>query len=299
MPDLITHLGATYALARNGRRWDVRWFLLGAILPDLVTMSPYVLMDLVPALGRLDPDFAHLCVHMYHTPFMCALLAGLIALCTTRFAFVFGAVTSGAVLHLFMDLFQKTADGGVFFYPLRIRSTAIGLFWYGEWWTEPLALLLLALVLWLWRRDRGRIPAVGFQFRANRKLRLIPLFLVPLLALPLLTRQAAYHSNVNARRFLHEPAAFEGKPVGLSVSEVVAVNARDYVLRESGLTARVARVTGLALEAGDWVSVKGVYHAPAIVPHTVYKHKYTTKVMLSGAGLLLLGLLWFTCPRRD
>src|SRR6056297_3385410 len=131
MPDWVFHIGLTFILLKIFRQTDIRWFLLGAILPDTVAMAAYVIVDYGSAVIPLDPLWAHTCLHMYHTPYIMLLSAGICGLLSSDFKKVFFAVTAGSFFHIFCDLFQKTAGGGsAVLFPFYIKNFSLQVFWY-------------------------------------------------------------------------------------------------------------------------------------------------------------------------
>lgn len=121
MPDLITHCSVAYFF-----KWIFRdkliLFILGTILPDLLTRGIFIIF----------PSLVAFLLPM-HTPFV------LIFVCYFLCLFfeegirkgIFIALLSGSYLHLFLDFFQIHVGEEEYswFFPFSWKSYEIGLFW--------------------------------------------------------------------------------------------------------------------------------------------------------------------------
>jgi hypothetical protein len=122
MPDLLTHLVVAQGCrtaARGG--WLTSWFLIGAVLPDLL------LRPISIGFPELFWFFMPL-----HTPvglfLVCMLISGVQQEESRRL--VFYNLLGGVGLHLFLDFFQKHIGGGYYLlFPFSWRSLEWGLFW--------------------------------------------------------------------------------------------------------------------------------------------------------------------------
>jgi hypothetical protein len=97
------------------------WFLIGTILPDVLTRPVYIVF---PSL--------HWFVMPLHTPIGLFLVCQLISrfLPPQQQRPVFYNLMGGAVLHLLLDICQKQmGDGYHLFFPFSWSSFEIGLFW--------------------------------------------------------------------------------------------------------------------------------------------------------------------------
>jgi hypothetical protein len=120
MPDLLSHVAIAYGVKRcSGKLFLTPWFLLGTILPDILSRPFNILFPLV---GWFFMPF--------HTPAGLLLVSALIsefsATSMRRLAFL--SLISGAALHLFLDLFQRHSGGGYYlFFPFSWRKFEFGL----------------------------------------------------------------------------------------------------------------------------------------------------------------------------
>jgi hypothetical protein len=122
MPDLLTHIMVAEGCRKIG--WKGRltpWFLVGTVLPDLLT-RPFTV---------LFPGF-YWWVMPLHTPI------GLLLVCTLLSRFyprqqrsqAFSNLIGGAAVHLLLDVGQKHIGSGYqLLFPFSWSSYEIGLFW--------------------------------------------------------------------------------------------------------------------------------------------------------------------------
>ena len=125
MPDLLTHLivaeGCRKATLSDALTY---WFLVGTILPDMLT-RPF---------NILFPSLYWFFVPL-HTPvglfFVCMAISQFFSTAERRS--VFCNLLGGAALHLVLDLFQKhIGEGYYLLFPFSWRSFEIGLLWPEE-----------------------------------------------------------------------------------------------------------------------------------------------------------------------
>jgi hypothetical protein len=120
VPDLLTHLIAAQ-LCRKGTRGHLltAWFLVGTILPDVLT-RPFGIA------------FPSLFFMPLHTPvglfFVYASISSLAPDSSRRS--VFYNLLGGAALHLLLDVFQRHIAGSYYLrFPFSWWSFELGLFW--------------------------------------------------------------------------------------------------------------------------------------------------------------------------
>jgi len=143
MPDLVTHVIAGYGVQRGLWPRLSPWFLVGAVLPDILT-RPFTI---------LWPGSFWWTMPL-HTPL------GLLLVCAA-FAFlhrpaarasVFLNLGAGSLVHVALDLFQAHLAGSYFlFFPFSWRSIEVDLIWPET--TLYLLPLWIAIGLWLAIRE--------------------------------------------------------------------------------------------------------------------------------------------------
>jgi hypothetical protein len=122
MPDLITHLSASYFLNKPYRIFKYSTlFYCGAVLPDLATRAV-----------SIPFHAAAFAVHPLHTPLgiglLCLLLCFFFAEEGRKEVFI--SLLAGSCLHLFLDLFQKHMQPGyTLLFPFSWRPFEFGLLW--------------------------------------------------------------------------------------------------------------------------------------------------------------------------
>ena len=132
MPDLMTHLTASYLLKKAvaPRRYMVP-FLLGATLPDMLTYIPLIVSGFLPL--RSMPLWVN-AIPFFFFPFhgivTFTLFSWILALLfpTEARKGIFLNLELGGLLHIFMDLLQVKhgEDAGYLFFPLSGKSFALG-----------------------------------------------------------------------------------------------------------------------------------------------------------------------------
>ncbi len=141
MPDLVTHVVAGYGLQRGLWPRLSAWFLVGAILPDILT-RPFTI---------LWPGSFWWTMPL-HTPMGLLLVCAAIALVRGGSPSVFLNLGGGSLVHLFLDLFQAHLAGSYYlFFPFSWRSVEVDLMW-----PETSLYLLpvwIALGIWLGIRE--------------------------------------------------------------------------------------------------------------------------------------------------
>lgn len=156
MPELATHSLVGYIVAKSARKSElVLIVLIGAVLPDVLTRIPSIILELF---GRPWAKYAEFFGPL-HSPFplllMCLLICQFFA-AEIRKA-VFFSLSVGVGTHLFLDILQRTIAGMGFqkvplggylwFFPFSWYDFQIGLFWpEGSLYAIPV-LAALAFIL--------------------------------------------------------------------------------------------------------------------------------------------------------
>ena len=290
MPDWITHLGTTYLAAQGAsslspRLADIRYLLLGALLPDttrlVVSLVDILDWPAVPAFTYFIP---------FHSLLLTALVAGAIAVLVPALngssLKAFFLMMAGAAFHFLLDDVEGLVGcGSTTFYPFYFGKPFSG--WNSEGNFAAMLLVISAIALGVALGQRARWPAFSFQFTRQR-LFVAAALLVTALVIPLFFRQWMVQQNAYFLGFAANPAAFEGQSVELCFSEIV--NTRPVTVEEFD-TSFVLH-TSDAFNLGEWVSVRGVYRAKKIHPTTLVRHRGFSDVGLSFiAALVFVGLM--------
>jgi len=121
MPDLLTHYAIAHLSARRWWRPATSIFLLGTILPDLLTRPFYIFW----------PEMFWLVMPL-HTPAGILVVSGMIAAAfhAEHHATIFWSLSGGAALHFVLDALQKHLVAGYFWlWPFSWWTTERGFFW--------------------------------------------------------------------------------------------------------------------------------------------------------------------------
>jgi len=122
VPDLISHCLANRIFAQGKLKKYLLFFLIGTILPDVLTRAPLFFLS--------NCYRCNWFIGVLHSPIPSILAAALICLLFIDKKPVFFAVLSGIALHLFFDAFQKHLVGGYYWlYPFSFWTGEWGLFW--------------------------------------------------------------------------------------------------------------------------------------------------------------------------
>jgi len=130
LPDLLTHFLSAYILGR----WTIpsramrSIFYFGAILPDLFSRAPVILLELI--LKRFPREIFSFFVN-FHSPFVVFWFSVLISQFFQKDRRkIFFLLSSGAIFHFILDFFQKHIEPVYFWlFPFSWQKYEIGLFW--------------------------------------------------------------------------------------------------------------------------------------------------------------------------
>jgi hypothetical protein len=148
MPDLFTHFASGYFISRHKTLRRYTFFLiLGAILPDILTRVPEIVLDRFFGI----PVFHF--VIIFHTPVCLLLTSYIFSLMLEKRerlqAFIY--ILAGSYLHVALDLMQRQIGDGVYIplFPFSFETIQLGLFHYNASITLFPAIFILVLVVWL------------------------------------------------------------------------------------------------------------------------------------------------------
>ena len=122
MPDLISHCLVSRILFLGKFKKYLLLFLIGAILPDVLTRAPLFFFS-----------GCYRCawwIGVFHSPFPLFFVVLLFSLFFKRVKEAFGALFLGVLLHLFFDSFQRHLGGGYYWlFPFSFQTAEWGLIW--------------------------------------------------------------------------------------------------------------------------------------------------------------------------
>ena len=148
MPDLFAHFASGYLLSYPGkfRRYNAL-FVLGAILPDVLTRIPEIIFERLLGL----PVFHFF--NALHTPvgvIFASYILSFVFLEEER-KFAFTCFLSGSLIHIGLDLLQRQFYYAVYmpFFPFSMETFQWGFYHYNASLIFFLPLLILTFFLWL------------------------------------------------------------------------------------------------------------------------------------------------------
>lgn len=280
MPDWISHLGAGYVFRKFFAKYDLRVFLLGLILPDIIIPPLKILekLDLLP-----DELMLVLYTAPFHSPFIQFIFAAFISLFNEKVAMCFFALFSGSMIHLVLDALQfKQGEGVLFFYPLSFRSCTYSIFNVERLYYIPVVLLFLFLLIRIYRESG--------HYRSRFRLKNLPFALVLLVILafvPYWTKDAMMQKGPSCIGVVVQPEQWEGKDVGIFYARVISEN--PCVIEH--LSRPYALICDRWLEVGDRVSFNAIYRGGKLYTREVYVHN-SLKWYYSLIGLFFIILMF-------
>ena len=297
MPDWVLHLGSAYAGLKFFKVKEIRWVLLGSLLPDVISRVAYVLFDLLPL--KLNHQFFHLYFNFYHTPFMVLFVSAMIALLTRKPYQVFCLIYLSSLLHIFLDLFQKSMGGGSpIFFPFKLNNFSFQLFWYDSIWIKIIFFITLLILILMFFKERRKFKTVVLDHFSFKKLGLFLMLLLFCIFFPFLFVKKGLKENIFSTSFIKNPKAFEGKKIFLTVSKIIKKKQQFYI-KEGSQVFLLTSNQNQSLKEGDWVSVEGIYQKGEIFAHTIHKHDYYFKIKASLVGGMLFLFFYFFYHKKN
>ena len=287
MPNMLAHIGvqgvATRALIRDA---DLRWVLLGCLLPDF----PWILQRLgktfVPGLNPYD---LRLYAIGQASLALCLLLSGALALSSSQPAKIFRLLALNAVFHLLLDACEtKWANGVHLFAPLSWELVNFGLFWPESWLIFLLTLFGFAYgVRAWWHIPPPPTPATP---RPLWQRLCATLLVVGYMLLPLALRSGPYAMDNHSMKTLREGALRTGRPVEFDRNRYLKQTAGDRLRTFAG---EELHVIGTHSERSGIVSVRATFVDPTTVHiDDIHAHWGASRDLASYLGIVLLVGLW-------
>lgn len=150
MPDLITHCLASRIIVLGRFKKYLLLFLIGAILPDVLSRVPHFFLA-----------FSYRCswvIAVFHSPLVLILFVLIFALLFKDKKQAGSGLFFGMVFHLFLDSFQRHIGGSYYwFFPFSFKTGEFGLFWPEESLSFIPYLILITLAFYgfeLYRKGR-------------------------------------------------------------------------------------------------------------------------------------------------
>ncbi|MHC4339193.1 MAG: hypothetical protein ACYSX0_03125 [Planctomycetota bacterium] len=289
MPNTLGHFGAQGVATRLLiKEADPKWIFAGCIIPDIPWIIRRAVFTLIPSSNAYD---IRLYAIAQSTLALCLVLAGALALLSSRPRLTFLVLGLNSLFHLILDACQIKWGSGIYlFVPISWTSTDLGMFWPESWPTYLLTLLGLIYFSFAWWRRPGR--SVSLRFPRGRALIGATALLAAYFLLPLALMGGADDANAHFVHTVREPRA------GAKVEF-------DRIRYEQSLERDVLRTwarTEIAVEGNTpgeaaQISLRGVYKDPkTLIIREYHVHEGFSRDLMSYAGLvllLLMSLRWF------
>ncbi len=150
MPNTLAHIGfQTLFLKAITKGLDIRWILLGCIIPDLPWIIQRLVKSAIPAVDQLE---LRSYVVVQSSLLFCIIASLGFALLAQRIPRTFAMLGLGCLLHLLLDASQtKWANGVHLWAPWDWSLLNFGWYWPESWVTYTLTALGLGVSLLYWR----------------------------------------------------------------------------------------------------------------------------------------------------
>jgi hypothetical protein len=286
LPNLLVHYAVQVVTTRAAcREADLRWILLGVLVPDLPWIVQRVASTFAPA---IDVYELRLYVIAQASLMISLVACAAFAVLARRTRTVLGILAANAFLHLLLDACEtKWANGVHLFAPFSWAIWNLGLFWP----ESPLALALtlagaaVTLGVALWRPGRLEPTAL----RSPRRWLLAGLAGAVWLLAPIAFLDAVEASDSHFAATLRNVDARPGRGFELDRSEF-ALTRDGWVLH--AWTNEDFPVASDSPRAEGTVSVRGRFVDERRVEILEAHHHESWRDTASYAGLALLALAW-------
>lgn len=286
MPNTLLHIGVQAAATRAvAPAADVKWLLLGAVLPDLPWIFERLLMPWWPAAHIYD---LRLYAVVQASALFAVVLCAAFAVLSRRPGFVFALLAANVVLHLLLDASEcKWGNGVHLIAPWSWSPLNFELVWPESQLVLGLTGGSLAYLAWLLARRPGE--PIGLSFRRARLAAAAPLLLA-YFALPPQFVDAALAADNHSIATLRHDGDRTGRPAAIDRATVEARGA-GWILRTlSG--DEIAVVGALPLEAGT-VSLRGRFQADgALHVEEAHRHVPWLRNAPTYLGLAVFATVW-------
>ena len=152
MPDLFAHFASGYLISRDSRlRAHTALIVLGAVLPDLLTRLPEIILDRFLGLN------VYHAVEIFHSPMILCLVAFVFSLLMDPVirtkAFIW--ILFGSLVHVLFDLMQSQFGESIYmpYFPFSFVRVEFGFFHFNASIAAfPILLLIVVFAFVLSRR---------------------------------------------------------------------------------------------------------------------------------------------------
>lgn len=291
MPNTLAHYGVQGILARGVfPPVDVRWILVGCVLPDV----PWILQRVVRALPLvLSPYDLRLYSIGQASLVVTLVLCAALAVPTSRRILIFSVLASGSLGHLLLDSLQtKWGNGVQLAIPFAWDDFNLGWFWPESGASYVLTGLGICFLIFVLRHGPPRETLFDSVTRKTltSSLGLIAVYVtLPLFLSPTLREHDSHYVSTleDLPDRVGRPVAFDRARLTFPSNEPVLVTFAGEPLTLEGVEPEVAGI----------VSIRGHFTGRTTVrPDQIHVHRGSLRDLPSYVGLLVLAVL-LTWPR--
>ena len=287
MPNLVAHFGLQAGATRGLlRRADIKWILLGCLLPDV----PWILRRVVRTLAPAVDAYALVTYLTAQGTLACTLvLAGAVALLAARPGRVLAILSLNAVLALLLDGLQTKWGNGVHLLaPFDWSMWGGDLFFPESVTTYVLTSVGLLVVLWLIARWPG--DETGLALDSPRRLLGAAVLVALYVALPLAWDDDVLRADNRYLSTLRQRAERPGRYVEFDRKRYLELEGADGLRILGG---EILYLTDDRLDAPATVSVRGRFTAlDTLRVLDLHEHRPAFREGASYLGLALLVFVW-------
>jgi hypothetical protein len=291
VPNTLGHIGAQMLASRPFVRADqLRWVLVGCVLPDVPWILQRAVRTLVPA---ADPFELRAYVVTQGSLAMTLLLCAAVAAISRRPWPVFGILSLNAAFHLGLDALQSHWGSGVHLMsPFHWAPLSLGVFWPEGLASGVLTVVGLLAAGFVFQR-RPASPADSLNLRAGA-VGLGVAFALAYVAMPWALRDGVVRDDSHSLAVLRMDAPRAGRTVELERNRFVRDASGAYVL--AWTRERLDVVSGGPDRTGT-VTLRGRFDERGdLAIEAWHLHRPHTRELFTYLGLSLVVVGWL--PRR-
>lgn len=287
MPNTLVHFGVQGLATQVAiRSIDIKWVLLGCLIPDIPWILQRLARVLVPGVDLYD---LRLYVIVQASFTASVLLCAAFALISKRPRVVFPILVLNSLCHLILDASETKWGNSVHILaPFSWDSMNFGLVW-----PESLTIYLLTVVglgytIWALYRVPGH--PIGFSPRSPYRVVLIAALFGTYYAAPLAFMHGPEEQDNHSVKTLRNIADRAGQIVYLDRSGYTKKSSENMVRTFAG---EELRITAELPNSSGTVSIYGTFVTPQTIEvHNLHYHNSWIRDSASYVGLLLFAAIW-------
>ncbi len=294
VPNTLVHIGVQGLTNRAiSNLIDLKWVLLGCIIPDLPWAFRRALIALVPGIDLYDVT---LYAAVQSSLFFCVLLSAVFALFSAKPRLVFGILAVNALFHLLLDTIEiKWGNGVLLLAPLNWELLSFGWVWPDGVLITLLSLTGLAVGTWVLIHPASKVINVQFK-PPSRFVAAIVLLLLYMLS-PMALTDGPLSDNLMSIATL--------KAKQHRIGSEVRIDRRPYQHRADGdvvitLANEPLHIVGDKRATSSQVSLIGMFvDSDTIRVYRLHEFHTPWRDFASYIGLGLVSLVWATALIRE